>query len=551
ELANLLTDLERIAHYLGEDINDLTREPEWTASRPETEAIRRHLTNLVRRLRTLMTKMESVAAQTGVGGARNSLRLKALTRRIEESNRGLKQVVEVTEQMNQAIEVVANAASEAAQVASQVEQLSTAGTEHGQKAAESTAILREQMQEMSRQLAFLVEKVREITRVSHVIDGIAAQTRLLALNAAIEAARAGEHGRGFAVVANEVRSLAEKSGAQTKEIGTLVRDITANLEPVQAAVNRSLELMEAAAERTRQVGQALEDIRNLARTSAQHMEQVAASVQEQTAQMNSLYESTRQAVAGISGIEEEASHIAQATMALSQLSEESYQLLDAFYADTIFHRALELTRQLAVDVRAVFERVIDEGKVTLEQVLDVGKYTEIKGPLIQSLARLFDVSRVPPTGFDPPKYCTSYDSLVDEEIQKLLDEVKRKEPRINTCTAMDLDGYIPIHPSEFCKDWTGIREVDLVHNRTKKIYLGASLRAARMGLPQAAKLPERATREDFIRAGCDLRETPEKAREFLVQTYARDTGEVVILLSVPLFIKGHRWGVATATWKAE
>jgi len=184
-------------------------------------------------------------------------------------------------------------------------------------------------------------------------------------------------------------------------------------------------------------------------------------------------------------------------------------------------------------------------------VLTLGEYFEYKGDRIQSLARLFDVSKVPPEGFNPPKYGTSYDALVDKQIQALLDAMKRAEPRINTCTVMDLDGYIPIHPSEFCKDWTGVHEIDLKGNRTKKIYTGASLRGARMGLPQAANLPQLASRADFIRAGCDLAESPEAAKEFLVQTYARDTGEVVILITVPLYVKGQRWGVATATWKAE
>ena len=86
-------------------------------------------------------------------------------------------------------------------------------------------------------IKLLDKKSQQIGSILEAIQNIAEQTNLLALNAAIEAARAGEQGRGFAIVADEVRKLAEQSSESSMEIGSLIKEIQADVHETVKAMN--------------------------------------------------------------------------------------------------------------------------------------------------------------------------------------------------------------------------------------------------------------------------------------------------------------------------
>jgi methyl-accepting chemotaxis protein len=182
-------------------------------------------------------------------------------------------------QAAQVAEASRDASASVTAVAAAAEELASSIGEIGRQVAASSRVTTRAVEDARRTDATvqaLAAASNRIGQVVQLISAIAGQTNLLALNATIEAARAGDAGRGFSVVASEVKTLAQRTGDATGEIGkqiahmqqatseavSAIRGIMATIEEVSgiaAAIADAVEQQNAA---TAEIAQ------NVAHTSA-------------------------------------------------------------------------------------------------------------------------------------------------------------------------------------------------------------------------------------------------------------------------------------------
>lgn len=167
------------------------------------------------------------------------------------------------------------------------------GGEAVAKTIDSMNRIRTNVQETAKKVKQLGESSQEIGDIVKLIEDIADKTDLLALNAAIQAELAGEHGRGFAVLADEVRRLAERATASTKQIATLVKSIQSETQEAVMAMEESTREVVTGSQLADEAGQALLAIDRVMAQLTDRIASISDSTAEQATASKQIAETMR------------------------------------------------------------------------------------------------------------------------------------------------------------------------------------------------------------------------------------------------------------------
>ena len=449
--------------------------------------------DLVAKLKEIISDLYRQANHVATSSCRSMGGIEQLAAAVAEQRELSMSVAVASEEISATLNDVAVTTGKASALSQQVDDSANQGRSVVGETAESMAQIKAGVEETLQVMHRLELSSDQIGEIIGLIEDVADQTNLLALNAAIEAARAGDAGRGFAVVANEVKMLSGKTSASTQQIGSIIKTIQSDIREAKRSIEQEKTRVDVGIDNSGRASEQIAVILELAYQSSDMIQSIASATEEQSATTVEITEKIHQVSDTADQIMNQMMESVTTFNELTLTAEKIYSTVGKFKVGN--HH--DIIKALLVEQRdktaAVLEEAIRSGRTTMDA--------------------LFSTDYKPIPNTNPPKFSTQTDRLFDEIVSPIQEATLAKEGSLAFAVCGDLQGYLPSHNLRFSKPLTGDYVKDRDNNRTKRIFNDRT-----------------------------AMRTVANTETFLLQTYQRDTGEVLNDMSTPLYIQGRRWG---------
>ena len=447
-------------------------------------------------------KISKASSNIAIGGASVSFFLDQLSKAFNEQVSNIGEMSERLLQLESSSNQLDTLSKSATAAMNDSDEKIQFGSSSVKEVLNQQRLLVANINDSSAALTVLKSRAEDISNITNTINQLADQTNMLALNAAIEAARAGDQGRGFAVVADEVRELAKKTTDATSGIESLLQEMNSSSVAAVTTMDAVLASSDKMNTLLQESEVAISESSSLSTQARHAMNEMQDMVDGFTELNTGISSNVLQLHTSTSNLEKDLHGVSSQAYALSEQTEGIFRLLQDFDV----RDRNSFVRDIAINSAKIIGELFSEAI--------------IKGDIKES--SLFDFRYIPIPNTDPQKHSTAFDKFTDKYLPSIQEPILENNDFIIYAGAVDKNGYFPTHNRKFSQPLTGDYAVDLANNRTKRLFNDPT----------------------GVRCGSNV-------SSFLLQTYKRDTGEIMHDLSAPIYVNGKHWGGFRIGYKAD
>jgi methyl-accepting chemotaxis protein len=280
-----------------------------------TRSLSTQIGSAARHIQSSSTELQAAANQQATGAREQATAMTEIATTINELLATSRQI--------------ADSAKRVSQVAGQTATAARTGEITVTRGHDATHTVRTQVDLIVGHMLELGKKSQQVGTVLDIVAELAEQTNILAINATIEAAGAGDAGRRFGVVADEIRKLADRVAASTKEIRGMVEDVRSAVNTTVMATEAGSKAVDASTAQVLEMATSFRQIASLVGTTTDAAREIELSTKQQATAVEQVNLAITTAAGATRETEASASEILQTASQLTSLSTSLLKIVQA------------------------------------------------------------------------------------------------------------------------------------------------------------------------------------------------------------------------------